>query len=235
MGVITIEQIKQAVEAEGLALRGGFHCTAEDAVPDQPDGRPARTLLLCGNVGSSIWPTFSNSPEAGDGEPHALNRWSERVLSRLARELKAAAHFPFGGPPYVPFLGWAKRAEDLENSPLGMLIHPRFGLWHAYRGALAFAEKIDLPVPAPAPSPCESCEGRPCLSACPVGAFDGARYDVDGCARHIAGASGSDCLSLGCRARRACPVGREYLYLSDQAEFHMRAFLKSRQQERPEL
>ena len=235
MGVITIDRIRQAVEVEGLALRGGFHCEAEDEVPDQPDGRPTGTLLLCGNVGSSIWPAFSSSPEAGDGEAHALNRWSERVLGRLAQELNGAAHFPFGGPPYVPFLRWAKRAEDLENSPLGMLIHPRFGLWHAYRGALAFAERIELPASGAAPSPCHSCAERPCLSACPVSAFDGASYDVDGCARHIAGPAGSDCLELGCRARRACPVGREYLYLSDQAEFHMRAFLISRQAERPDL
>ncbi len=36
-------------------------------------------------------------------------------------------------------------------------------------------------------------------------------------------------MDLGCRARRACPVGREYFYDPEQAAFHMRAFLDARQ------
>ena len=52
---------------------------------------------------------------------------------------------------------WAQRAEPLHPSPLGVLIHPVHGLWHAYRGALAFAEPIELPPRADLPSPCASC------------------------------------------------------------------------------
>ena len=37
------------------------------------------------------------------------------------------------------------RAEAVAPSPLGILIHPDYGLWHAYRGALAFAERLALP------------------------------------------------------------------------------------------
>jgi hypothetical protein len=42
---------------------------------------------------------------------------------------------------------------------------------------------------------------------------------------------GEDCMTLGCRARRACPVGREFTYVPDQAGFHMRAFLDARRRE----
>jgi hypothetical protein len=35
-------------------------------------------------------------------------------------------------------------------------------------------------------------------------------------------------MDLGCRARRACPVGRGYHYDPKQAAFHMRAFLDAR-------
>jgi hypothetical protein len=31
----------------------------------------------------------------------------------------------------------------------------------------------------------------------------------------------------GCRARRACPVGRDYRYAPDQAAFHMRPFRRN--------
>ena len=36
------------------------------------------------------------------------------------------------------------RAEGLKPSPIGILMHPQFGLWHAYRGALLFDVEIEL-------------------------------------------------------------------------------------------
>ena len=105
-----------------------------------------------------------------------------------------------------------------------MLIHPRFGLWHAYRAALAFAEAIPLPPREDAPDLCGACATKPCLAACPVGAFGAAGYDVDACLGHLGTASGIECTTAGCLARLACPVGREAAYASAQAGFHMRAF-----------
>jgi len=147
----------------------------------------------------------------------------------IAAALGARALHPFGGPPYLPFVAWAKRAEPVRESPLGILIHPDYGLWHAYRGALAFKERLDLPPPDRRPHPCDSCVDKPCLSACPVAAFSPGGYEVDACAGHIAAAAGRDCLDLGCRARRACPIGRKWWYEADQAAFHMAAFLRARQ------
>jgi ferredoxin len=109
-----------------------------------------------------------------------------------------------------------------------MLIHRDWGLWHSYRGALAFAERVALPERVESPSPCDSCAAKPCLTACPVGAFTLERYDVEACAGHLRSAAGKDCLELGCRAREACPVGAAYRFERDQAGFHMRAFLASR-------
>ncbi len=219
--------ITAALEPEGLLLRGGFQPEPQDAVPPFDDGRAARTLLLVGNAGGAMWRAFARAPESGSG-PDPLNRWSERVIGGLAARLGARALFPFGGPPYLPFATWAKRAEPVADSPLGMLIHPDYGLWHAYRGALAFAESIDLPPPDHRPSPCTSCAERPCLSACPVGAFGEAAYDVAACVEHIASQAGAECMEHACRARRACPVGRDYLYEAEQARFHMRHFLEAR-------
>ena len=128
----------------------------------------------------------------------------------------------------MPFIAWAKRAGPARESPLGLLIHPDHGLWQAYRGALLFAEALALPVADARPRPCEACADKPCLAACPVGAFDGARYDVAACAGHLATSAGADCLSRGCLARRACPVGRALAQEPDQAAFHMSAFLLAR-------
>jgi ferredoxin len=183
------------------------------------------TLVLVGFIGSANWPTFASSSEANDGQPDPLDRWSTRVITTVAQTLGATPLFPFGGPPFLPFQRWAQQAEPVHPSPLGILIHPDWGLWHAYRGALALAERIDLPPPDTRPSPCESCIGRPCLTACPVGAFTPAGYDAPACVAHISTPTGADCITTACRARRACPIGTDHRQTCEQAEFHQRAFL----------
>ncbi len=230
-----IATIEAALAREGLILRGGFHPEPGDGVPALENGRPARTLVMVGNAGPALWRAFANSPEFGTS-PDPLNRWSARVIGALAAAWGACALYPFGGPPHLPFVAWAKRAEPVAESPLGILIHPDYGLWHAYRGALAFAEVLDLPPRAERPRPCDSCAERPCLGACPVGAFsaagtDVAGYDVSACADHLASPAGVDCMAEACRARRACPIGRDNFYEPEQAAFHMVHFLEARRRD----
>ena len=219
--------IADAVARYGLIQRGGFHAIDADGVPPLPDGAPAATLIMLGNAGPRMWQCFADSVELADGAPDALDRWTRRVLGGVAGELGAIALFPFGGPPYLPFQRWAMRAEPVFPSPLGLLIHPEYGLWHAYRGALAFAERLQLPPRPATESPCDACAEKPCLTTCPVGAFSPGAYDVPACARHLDTPAGADCMGEGCRARRACPVGRDYRYAPDQAAFHMRPFRRN--------
>jgi hypothetical protein len=169
---------------------------------------------------------FFNSTESTGRAADALDSWTRRMVEPIAARFGARALFPFGGPPWHPFQRWAKRAEGLRASPLGILIHPDFGLWHAYRAALLFDTPIALPERAVPGHPCDSCIDKPCLSTCPVGAITPAGYDSEGCARHVASPTGSDCRSGGCLARRACPVGRDHLYPARAMGFHMAAFIK---------
>lgn len=216
----TLADVRAALEARGLSCRGAFHPTADDL----PDGDKFGTMVLAGFTGNNNWQHFKDSGEASDGAPDALDRWSLRVIGALARELGATAMFPFTGPPWLPFLRWAQRAEPLYPSPLGMLIHPDWGLWHAWRGALTFRERLELPTQDRRPSPCDTCVEKPCLTACPVKAFTSQGYNVAACVAHVESARGTDCIEEGCRARRACPIGAAHRYGPDQANFHMRAF-----------
>lgn len=217
------------ITAAGLSARGGFHVEPGDGVPAAPGGA-ARTLILIGNTGSAFWPAFRASPEYRDGRPHPLDRWSERVITDLARQLDARALFPFKGPPFHPFQRWARRAETLFQSPLGMLIHPEYGLWHAYRGALVFDRPLHgLPERSGAASPCLSCASQPCLHACPVDAFRAGGFDVDACASHLSGPN--TCTEEGCLARNACPAGKPFQYVREQHRFHLAAFLRARAKE----
>ena len=218
-----LETVFSAIERSGLVPRGAFGLDDGERIGDLAD---IRAIVLAGMAGHMGWDAFAASPEARDGLDHPLDRWSRRVIEALARELGAKAFFPFGGPPFWPFQQWARRAEPVHPSPIGLLIHPRYGLWHSYRGALGLSEAIAVPEPAALPSLCESCSGRWCLSACPVGAFSDAGYDVAACVGHLRSAAGADCMGFGCRARRACPVGAEHAYGPEQANFTMRAFLR---------
>ncbi len=217
--------IVATIEAQGLAARGAFALDDADRAGGL-DGLAA--IVLVGAAGAHGWKAFAASPEARDGHADPLDRWSCRVIDALARDLGARPFYPFGGPPYWPFQRWALRAEPVSPSPLGLLIHPKFGLWHSYRGALGFAEPVSIPPREAQASPCEICASRPCLSACPVGAFAASGYDVAACAAHLRGDEGRACMEGGCLARRACPVGVEFAHGEAQASFHMRAFLRAR-------
>lgn len=219
----------------GLVARGGFHPEENDGVPALTSGERPATLILAGNVGGGMWQRFSahRPAESANNEAHhtLLDDWSRNTLNRAVDTLGGpqvcAPLFPFEGPPYLPFIRWAQKAEPVFPSPIGPLVHPDYGLWHAYRGALAFAERIELPPRAERQSPCETCEEKPCLTGCPVRAHEGNAFDLAACIGHIVSDEGAECMAGGCLARRACPVGREYLHASDQARFHMVAFRRT--------
>jgi hypothetical protein len=217
--------ITTALEPFGFILRGGF---VFEKGEDAPRGRKrdsARSVVLVGHAGSSIWPPFSRwHASEGRGRADPLDDWAKELLGEAAEKLGARAVFP-SDKPWLPFQQWAVRAEGLKPSPLGLLIHPVYGLWHAYRGALLFDEAIDFPTAEDFEHPCNGCVTKPCLSACPVEAFDGSGYAVDRCRDFLRTDAGGGCRDGGCRARLACPVGRDYAYVPAQQRFHMRAFI----------
>jgi ferredoxin len=219
-----LETVFAAIDQAGLVPRGALRLQESERNGALAD---IRTIVLAGMAGREGWGAFAASREAHDGADHPLDRWSRRVIEALANELGAKAFFPFGAPPYWPFQQWARRAEPVHPSPIGLLIHPRYGLWHSYRGALGLSEKLAVPEPAAVPSLCESCPERWCLKACPVGAFSPEGYDVAACVGHLKSTAGADCMGAGCRARRACPAGAEHAYGPEQANFLTRAFLRA--------
>lgn len=182
------------------------------------------TLLLVGNAGPAMFTRF-----AAERNPASclMDDWTRDVLTPLAAGLGARAVFPFD-QPHPPFLRWAKAAKAGFASPLGLNIRADFGLWHAFRAAFIFDHEIAFQSPHPHASPCESCSAKPCLDACPVGAFSGTAYDVAACASHLASPEGAPCRDRTCLARLACPVAPGYRYGPGQMRFHMVAFMQAR-------
>lgn len=206
-------------------MRGAFH-----PKPGELDGgfSSALTVVLLGFTGGLQWEYFVRAPETRDGLPDPLDRWSRRVIGSLAHQFDAFDVYPSGTPAApLPFQRLALRCEPVHPSPIGLLIHPKWGLWHAYRGALLLPHVVELPPPVSGVRPCASCETRPCLSACPVDAFRHDGFELEACVEHVRSDAGRDCREHGCLARRACPVAAEFRYGDDQARFHMQAFLQS--------
>ncbi|MDR7126293.1 ferredoxin [Pseudotabrizicola sp. 4114] len=201
------------LEPHCLEVLGGFDCTGEPGFPAW-----ARTLILLGPREPGFWPHLKAQPEWGGPDP--VDRWSRRVIGRLACDLDGKARFPFGGPPWHPFYGWALRTGRIWESPVRVLVHDTQGLLVSMRGALIVPQALDC---GAASRPCDSC-AQPCVTACPVGALSVGGYDVAACHAFLDQPDGADCLAAGCRVRRACPVSQGYARLAEQSAYHMGRF-----------
>jgi ferredoxin len=207
--------ILNAIRREGFTPLGWF------APKDVSD---AAFIVLIGNVGIDMFRRFATERKE---HVDSMDDWTRAVVDPLAESFDAKAVYPFD-VPHQPFLTWARQAGAGHVSPLGLNIHGQYGLWHAYRAALLFPVVFDLPRNSAGAHPCDSCIDKPCLTACPVSAFDGKRYDLAACGQHILSGAGEECTSEGCQARLACPVGKQYQYHPRQVQFHMRAFRAAR-------
>ena len=207
---------------------GTFHPNASDRLPPE-----VQTLVLLGPAEQGFWAHFTHSPEACDGQPNPMDRWSTRVIGKIAEQLGHDTQplFPFGGKPFHPFYSWALRSGRAFAAPVHFLVHDTAGLHVSYRGALALTARLDI-APPNAASPCYGCAQKPCLTACPVqalGPINAGRptgYNVDVCQTHLGTAEGQACMDGGCLARGACPVSQRYGRLAAQSSFHMRQFKK---------
>ncbi|MBY6068005.1 ferredoxin [Leisingera aquaemixtae] len=210
----------EAAAAEaGLAVQGALH-PARQPVQALEGG----TLLLLG-TDRSFWPLLKAAPEYRDGAPDPVDRWSVRVVGALAETLGGSAYFPFGGPPYTPFINWALASGRFFTSPSQMMVHDQAGMMISLRGAIHFEQEFDIPPPPLAKSPCLSCPTRPCLAACPVSALsDGAPYDLAACHGYLDTRAGAGCMTGGCLSRLACPLSRTARRNPEQTAHHMRHF-----------
>jgi epoxyqueuosine reductase len=242
--MILAELDRRARDA-GLFVSGTCDLAPGDGLPPR-----FRSVALLSPDEPRFWDIFTASPESVDGVADPVDRWSRRVIGTIACAMGGKAAFPFGGPPYRPFVRWALRSGRCHNSPVHLLVHDTAGLFISFRGAVALSETLP---PDPRPAPCDTC-ARPCTTACPPGALTPAGYDVPACHAWLdllppssspitpgeaivaplvqetmaAGAAPrgqrqtDDCRS-GCLVRRACPVGQERRR-PEQSAHHMRHF-----------
>lgn len=213
---LTFDGLNARLAPHFLEVLGGFRVDGPEA------GLPksCRSLALIGPKEPGYFPHLTSQAEWQDGKPDPVDRWSRRVIGRIACDLRAKALFPFGGPPYHPFYSWALRTGRIWDSPVRLLVHETQGLMVSFRGALALREALDFHVAA---KPCQSC-AQPCTATCPAGALGEGGYDVPACHAYLDTPAGEVCLSGGCLVRRACPLSTGYARMEVHSAYHMRQF-----------
>ncbi len=184
-----------------------------------PHGEYASALLL-GNAGPSLWPALQAARPPGE---HPVDDYSRATAlafaARFAGDSRALCLYP-GGAQQPPLQLWSQLAGWHHRSPLGMGIHPRYGLWQACRALLLLRTALPERREPRGVSPCIDCPA-PCVSACPAAALAVGEWpEMHRCLDYRVAAA-SDCADR-CLARLACPVAAEQRYPSQQIAHHYR-------------
>lgn len=183
-----------------------------------------KTLVLMGQAGSLL---FDEVVSVRLPDPNPFDSVSVGLVQEWFEANAPAARFEivFPGPATLNLGKLAQLCGWGSPSPLGLTIHPDYGLWVAHR--VAFLTDLEWDSVEPArPHPCDACVSRPCESACPASVVSlESGFDVRACAEHRS-PFGSEC-EFQCFARNACPVGAEYRYGPVQMKHHYSSGLTS--------
>ncbi len=222
---------RQYLESHGLNLLAVFDCAdLPPAVREKLEAARVpladfRRLVLIAHGGRTFW-------EKAQGiDFTVLDPLDDHSSARARRFMAEFA----GDPDFLllypqrPFLLPLRQLGELAGwshpSPLGIGIHPTFGLWFAYRVVLLSRAELPLLREAPSASPCVTCVDRPCIAACPAGAVTRVhQFDLEGCVSYRQ-APQSRC-AMTCRSRIACPVGSGHRYAAEQIQYHYRISLQ---------
>lgn len=248
---------------QGLA-KDGLNMAAVLTTDTLPDGvindfnlnTTDSSLLLIGNHGPSMWRQLQQRQQRlGRVFADPVDDYVQDIISERLRETLPHQHGSILYPrnrldahlPHVPLQQLGTLAGWHHTSPLGIGIHPEFGLWFAYRALVcidcalspatwADGQRSGIPKPAnqlssqlteptthTSPSAsltiCDSCQSRACQTACPAGAITfGQLPDMQLCSSYRL-RENSPCANQ-CLARKACPAGEASRYDDAQTAHH---------------
>jgi len=233
-----IEAIRNAAAPFGLNLVSAVGVDMYDSVVThryraRAIAPRAKSIVVIGSGGGGFWRAASRHAEAHPGwwtRENPLDDFTREVIDGAvvpAANSPARVIYPFmGDGPTLNFIELAKAAGLAGATILGVVAHPVFGPWIAFRAALLLDDSLDAPGDARGFDPCPSCTTRSCIAACPVGAVaHPAGWDIPKCVTHRV-ENETDCATR-CHARVACVLGPEHRYPDDELAYHQMRALRS--------
>jgi hypothetical protein len=180
-----------------------------EALATLGDTKGYRQLILLGHGGRQLWECVKSSGIGGD---HPIDNYCVQTVSRWFANFLPDRHYQilYPGEQAVGLQQLGKLAGWHQPSPFMVGIDAEWGSWFAYRAAI-LADTEFLPYsPVDRGNPCQTCQSRPCIAACPAGALAGGTFALDLCARYRL--SENSACATTCLARETCPVGAEHRY-----------------------
>lgn len=189
----------------------------------------SRSIVVIGNGGADFWRIFkahaTENPSWFERD-NPLDDYTREVVEReivvpvRAAGVGCSVLFPFGGSGRtLNFMQLATLSGLAGPSIIGVVVHPVFGPWIAFRAALLLDREINHPGDAVNFDPCPTCSTRSCINACPATAVSfPSGWDIPKCLKHRVEAH-PDC-SEGCHARVACVLGPDKRYPDDELAYH---------------
>jgi epoxyqueuosine reductase len=239
-----IETIRAAAGRHGLNLVAAIPAnrydgavapamrTATFASPEMPAAH--RSIIVIGNGGGDFWHALNAFVDRNPGWRDRANPLDDFTREIIEREILPVVHefgvrcvtvYPFvQAGPSLNFIELAKLAGLGGPSIIGVVLHPVYGPWIAFRAALILNVELDLAGPGIGFNPCPGCTPRSCIAACPASAVSfPAGWDIPKCLTHRVEVE-ADCAPR-CHARVGCVVGPEHRYPDDELAYHQRRAL----------
>ena len=206
-----------------------YELTASPAYRARAISAGCRSIVAIGNGGGDFWRAFKAHVAKNPGwlrRDNPLDDFTREVVEKeIATRVRAAGVgctvvYPFSdGGATLNFMQLAMLAGLAGPSIIGVVVHPRFGPWIAFRAALLLDYELDRPGTAIGFDPCPTCSTRSCIGACPAAAvsFDSG-WNILACLAHRVEAH-PDC-SERCHARVACVLGPDKRYPDEELAYH---------------
>ena len=196
----------------------------------------ARSIVVIGNGGGAFWRAFTAHAAQNAGWRDRENPLDDFTREVVERDIVSATRsagvqctpvYPFmSGSATLNFMELARMSGLAGPSILGVVVHPEYGPWIAFRVALLLDADLDEPGAALNFDPCPACTVRSCISACPVGAVSfPAGWDIPKCLTHRVEVE-PDCAPR-CHARAGCVLGPQHRYPDDELAYHQMRSLRA--------
>ncbi len=202
----------------------GFNLTGvTDGQPYQDHLPGCKSAVVFANGGTQFWECLiediRENPKNFSDHQHPVDDFVGRCIQEVDPSPDNSRRWiqcSDTADVFVDFRVLGQQGGLGHPSPVGLLIHPEYGLWVSLRMVLLTTERIPLSA-KDISNPCDTCVEMPCIQSCPAGAVQKSGWSLQRCAQFHQ--DSEDCASK-CHSRLACPVGREHRHGTLQHCYH---------------